>query len=112
MRLWIDDERVMPGGYTHWARSSADAIEMLDRQQFMSDRFELVSFDHDLGGTTNDDTSRPVLTWMIEHDMWPNEIRFHTANSVGYDWLFGTATRYAPKSVLIIPDNPYQKWWV
>lgn len=110
MRLWVDDERVMPQGYTHWARSSADAIEMIERQQVAATRFQLVSFDHDLGGTTGDDTSRRILTWMIEHDMWPEEIRFHTANPVGREWLEGTAKRYAPKSTLISPDNPYEGW--
>jgi hypothetical protein len=110
MKLWLDDERVMPSGYTHWARSSASAIEMLDLQQWQSSRFQLISFDHDLGGTTGDDTSRPVLTWMIENEMWPDEIRFHTANPVGREWLEGTAKQYAPKSTLISLDNPYEGW--
>jgi hypothetical protein len=112
MRLWIDDERAMPVDYTHMAMSSAQAIKLLDRQQVAATRFQLVSFDHDLGGTFIDgefgvDTSRPVLLWMIEHDMWPDEIRFHTANPVGREWLEGTARRYAPKSTLIVPTGTF-----
>lgn len=105
MRLWIDDERVMPAGFTHMAMSSAQAITLLSQHDF-----ELVSFDHDLGGVHGDDTSRPVLTWMIENEKWPREIRFHTANPVGRDWLEGTARRYAPEGVLVSASNPYAGW--
>lgn len=108
MRLWIDDERAMPDGYTHWARSSDEAV--LHLLAHASSRIELISFDHDLGGTSSDDTSRPVLMWMIENDVWPTEIRFHTANPVGRDWLEGTARRYAPEGVLVSSSNPYAEW--
>lgn len=57
---------------------------------------EIISFDHDLGG---DDTSRRVANWMIENNFWSEEIRLHTANPVGYEWLQGTFNRYAPDSV-------------
>jgi len=102
MKLWIDDERVMPAEYTHMAMSSAQAIHLLEQ----TDDLELVSFDHDLGGLHGDDTSRAVLTWMIEHNIWPREIRFHTANPVGRDWLEGTARRYAPDWVHVNEHNP------
>jgi hypothetical protein len=113
MKLWIDDERSMPEGYTHMAMSSAQAISLLEHQRYAASGFQLVSFDHDLGGTfvgnhLIEDTSRPVLTWMIENDMWPDEIRIHTINPVGREWLEGTAKRYAPKSVLILPPIPYR----
>lgn len=111
MRLWIDDERVMPADYTHMAMSSAQAIKLIrDLQVSRNDYFELVSFDHDLGGLHGDDTSRPVLMWMIENGIWPDEVRFHTANPVGRDWLEGTARRYAPESVRISASNPYAEW--
>jgi hypothetical protein len=106
MRLWIDDERVMPAEFTHMAMSSVQAIRLLEQAEDV----ELVSFDHDLGGLSGDDTSRPVLTWMIEHYRWPREIRFHTANPVGRDWLEGTARRYAPAHVLVSASNPYAGW--
>lgn len=108
MKLWIDDERPMPEMFTHWARSSDEAV--LHLLAHTNEPLEVVSFDHDLGGTTSDDTSRPVLLWMIENEVWPKEIRFHTANPVGRDWLEGTAKRYAPEWVHISDHNPYEEW--
>lgn len=121
MYVWIDDERTPPGDGNHWhvVQSSAQAITLLTNlKNKATDRpFEVISFDHDLGyafdevptwyeeelrskGYT-DDTSRPVLLWMIENDFWPSEIRFHTANPVGREWLVGMANRYAPDGVLV-----------
>ncbi len=110
MKLWIDDERVMPSGYTHVAMSSEEAITLLSQHDF-----DVVSFDHDLGGTYingqfGEDTSRPILTWMIENEKWPREVRFHTANPVGRDWLEGTARQYAPDYCHVCTDNPYAGW--
>lgn len=110
MRLWIDDERVTPAEYSHAAQSSTQAINILAAERSAGRHVELVSFDHDLGycwedghskidGGIRDDTSRPVMLWMIENDYWPQEIRFHTANPVGRQWLVGMAQRYAPEWV-------------
>jgi hypothetical protein len=115
MRLWIDDERSTPAEYTHTAASSSDAIALLIQATADQAPIELISFDHDLGYPQEDgsslldnsipgDTSRPVLLWMIEHDIWPAEIRLHTANPVGRDWLAGMIGRYAPKNTRL-PAN-------
>lgn len=115
MRLWIDDERPTPDGYTHTAATSADAITLLIEAAADRTPIELISFDHDLGYPWEDgsslldqgipgDTSRPVLLWMIEHDIWPAEIRLHTANPVGRDWLAGMIGRYAPDTTRL-PAN-------
>lgn len=103
MKLWIDDERPTPPGYTHNALSSEQALSLLKN---LSTPLEVVSFDHDLGevwkdGVLDDDTSRRVLYWMVENDVWPKVIRIHTANPVGREWLEGTARRYAPDWVEI-----------
>jgi hypothetical protein len=50
-----------------------------------------MSLDHDLGG---DDTTRPIVLWCCENDFWPVEVRIHTANPVGRDWLEGMIERY------------------
>jgi hypothetical protein len=93
MRLWIDDLRPAPDGWLV-ARSSSEAIAVLGQFKDHPDALNEVSFDHDLGG---DDTSRRVMTWMVENDVWPTEMVFvHTANPVGRQWLLGTARRYAP----------------
>lgn len=113
MRLWIDDLREDPDtkhaeyseavGWT-WTKTSADAIELLaaweqsSGRMFMDDSLDEVAFDHDLGG---DDTTRPVMLWMIEQDVWPKCISVHTANPVGREWLVGMAKRYAPAGTVI-----------
>jgi hypothetical protein len=97
--LWIDDLRPTPAGYTHTAVNSSEAISILETAKITSTPVALISFDHDLGG---DDTTRRVLLWMIEHDVWPAQIRIHTANPVGREWLTGMATRYSPDITQIV----------
>lgn len=86
-RLWVDDLRAPPAGWV-WARSSSEAIGMLKVSAF-----DAVSLDHDLGG---DDTSRRIVLWFCEHDLWPEHVYIHTANPVGREWLEGMAVRYGP----------------
>lgn len=94
-RLWIDDERPTPDGFSWTAKTSEEAISSL---MFASWTWDEVSFDHDLGG---DDTTRAVMLWMIENDAWPRAITIHTGNPVGREWLLGMANRYAPAEVEI-----------
>lgn len=86
-KLWVDDVRTPPEDW-HWAKNSAAAIECLDR---MRNQITHISLDHDLGG---DDTTRPVVLWMCEHELWPQNIQVHTANPVGREWLIGMVERY------------------
>lgn len=88
MRLWVDDLRPPPDESWSVAVSSAGAIYQLGLW-----RFDAISLDHDLGG---DDMTRPVVLWMAEHDAWPTEVRVHTANPVGREWLVGMCDRYGP----------------
>lgn len=112
--LWIDDERPTPEGYSHTAKNSAEAITLLEQSMLDGTiTLKLVSFDHDLGqpwieqDNIANDTTRPILTWMIENDYWPEEIRIHTANPVGSQWLEGTAKRYAPETVTLPNYYPH-----
>lgn len=89
IKLWIDDLRPAPEGWT-WAKNSQEALDLLADK---THQVVAVSFDHDLGG---DDTSRRVALWMAEHDAFPPLVHVHTANPVGRDWLVGVATRYGP----------------
>lgn len=124
MKLWIDDVRpdpdrehaglVQPEGW-HWAKTVQEAISWLEINRCQP--IDVISFDHDLGyaymdsatvidggGNPADDkfsSSRPVLIWMIENDVWPDEIRVHSHNPIGAEWLAGTADRYAPAHVRI-----------
>lgn len=84
--LWVDDLRPAPEGWT-WVKTSREAIRALEFT-----RVSEMSLDHDLGG---DDTTRPVVLWLCEHpDRWPAEVRVHSANPVGVEWLTGMVNRY------------------
>lgn len=95
MNVWIDDEREAPDNWL-WLQSSDEALTLLDQLKFRGVTPAVISFDHDLGG---DDTTRPIVLWMIEHEFWPVEIRIHSANFVGREWIQGMFNRYAPESV-------------
>ncbi len=108
-RLWIDDERPAPEGFDWVAKTSDEAIAYLS---FASHGLVEISFDHDLGynwedghpsldGDVPDDTTRPVMLWMIEHNVWPEQLTIHTGNPVGREWLLGMANRYGPPEMEI-----------
>lgn len=93
MKIWVDDLRPAPEGWV-WAKTSKHAIGLLA----CGCPVEALSLDHDLGG---DDTSRAIVLWMCETGNWPVEVRVHSANSVGCEWLEGMIERYHP-------DNAYK----
>ncbi|MDV8071257.1 cyclic-phosphate processing receiver domain-containing protein [Rhodococcus sp. IEGM 1366] len=76
MDLWVDDSRTPPDGWV-WAKTSAGAIDAL-----CFGMVQRLSLDHDLRGG---DTTRLVIGWMRENGVWPQEIRVHCANPVGWD---------------------------
>lgn len=94
LHLWIDDVREPPGDEWDWVTTSEAAIALLknfQREGMLWYPREAVSFDHDLGG---DDTTRPVVIWMIENGFRFNNYYVHSANPVGIDWLNGMIERY------------------
>lgn len=96
MRIWVDDIRTPPDHTWHWYKNSSDTIYVLMKRMWafqsgMWPRPEVMSLDHDLGG---DDTTRPIVLWCCENDFWPVEVKIHTANPVGRDWLQGMIERY------------------
>jgi len=90
VKIWVDDIRYPPPGWA-WAKNSDMALRMLDILRLVDAKPEVVSLDHDLGG---DDTSRRIVLWFCEHDWWPVEVRVHSANPVGVEWLEGMISRY------------------
>jgi len=81
--MFIDDIRPCPDRFYGVARSSDEAIAMMEQDGCPG----FISFDHDLGG---DDTAMRVVNWMIEKDMdepgWiPGNFTWdvHSANPVG-----------------------------
>lgn len=94
LKLWIDDIRPAPDDTWDTVTTSDAAIALLDL--FSNDGMlwiprEVISFGHDLGG---DDTTRPVVIWMIENNFKFQEYRIHSANPVGREWLEGMIERY------------------
>lgn len=90
--LWIDDIRTPPSDEWDWVTTSEAAIAFLKEWRGLSlGTPDTVSFDHDLGG---DDTSRPVVIWMIENNFRFQEYAVHSANPVGVEWLRGMIERY------------------
>ena len=77
MRLWIDDVRPAPDGWT-WVKTSDEALAILGPDVIQ------ISFDHDLGG---DDTAM-IVAKEIEHlaflgERAPPKWSIHSANPVG-----------------------------
>lgn len=66
-KLWIDDIRPAPEGWIH-LKTSQEVIDFLTEVKEKGNKLDIISFDHDLGG---DDTTRPVVRWMAEHEFWP-----------------------------------------
>lgn len=99
MFIWVDDIRTPPEGWDNffWARTSQEAIDYLAyvKEYCYSDAIQVMSLDHDLGG---DDTTRPIVIWMIENDYWPNVVRVHSQNPIGVTWLEGMVERYHPSN--------------
>jgi hypothetical protein len=93
--LFIDDIRAPPSDKWVVARSSAEAIALLEQRGCPAK----MSFDHDLGG---DDTAMVVARWLINTDLDasgryipdPFEFAVHSANPVGAANLRGLLESY------------------
>jgi hypothetical protein len=82
-----------------WAKTSASCIAILEQFQKREIEYKEISFDHDLGG---DDTSRPVMYWIIENEFFPTDVVYiHTANPIGNEYLTGMAKRYMPDHIRV-----------
>ncbi|CAM3260521.1 cyclic-phosphate processing receiver domain-containing protein [Tsukamurella hominis] len=89
MKLFVDDLRDPPDATWTVARTSAEALAILQTGAQVDE----LSLDHDLGG---EDTSRPIVLHLAEHGGWPATVRVHSANPVGVEWLVGMIERYGP----------------
>lgn len=77
--VWLDDERPMPVGYTHWAKTGEEAIELLKTGQVTC-----ISLDHDLGlGITGYDVAKWIEQEAIQGTLPLIRCRVHTQNPVG-----------------------------
>ena len=94
VKVWVDDIRTPPDDTWLWFKDSASTLVWVrERHAAGLPLGTLMSLDHDLGG---DDTTRPIVLWMCENEVWADEIRVHSANPVGRTWLEGMVARYKP----------------
>lgn len=101
MKLFVDDERPAPEGWV-LAKTSSEALTILTKVHELGHTLDAISLDHDLSTVMyEDDTTRPVMLWMCEHEWWPTEVYVHTANPCGEEWLVGMTQRYAPPGTLV-----------
>lgn len=92
MKLWMDDLRPAPDGWTG-ARSVNEAIALMRTGEVTH-----ASLDHDLGDYAHDggDGWR-LVDWMAENDAWPVvELSVHSMNPVGARRMLETVDRYGP----------------
>lgn len=82
MKIWVDDERPMPKGFDHHVKTSAEAIELLQRGNVTG-----ISLDHDLGGVNECETGYFIAQFIeiAAHNGWIPKLEWaiHTANPVG-----------------------------
>lgn len=79
MKIWLDDLRKPPEGYT-WVKNQAELIALLESNQEV---IKVMSFDHDLGDTEPD--GYMIIKHLATHylERWPQEIHVHSANPPG-----------------------------
>lgn len=101
MKIWVDDIRTPPDDTWIWCKSSQATLRYLVNAKIAVAKgwvdadtaISVMSLDHDLGG---EDTTRYVVLWCCKNNFWPEEVKVHSANPVGIDWLEGMIERYKP----------------
>jgi hypothetical protein len=97
MKLWLDDLRPAPEGWT-WAKTALEAIRLID-----AGGVDAISLDHDLGDTgipemTGYDVALHLAQRAFEGKPVPDLVRVHSANPVGRERIKGVIRRYLPDS--------------
>ena len=80
MKLWVDDEREAPKGWT-WVRTSEEAITHL-----VNHKVSEMSLDYTLANKPDGewDDGTQVLTWLKDHRLRkPNKIVAHSSSASG-----------------------------
>lgn len=95
IKLWVDDVRPAPAGFTHIASNFHSAIYLLEMYEF-----DVVSLDHDIGSFYGykEMTGYDILLWLVDRKQKglhvPADIRVHSANPVGVRNMEETIKRY------------------
>ena len=83
MKIWLDDVRKMPKGYTNHAYSVYEAQMLILEAERREDNIELIDCDHDLGEYSKyGGDGIKLLDWLVERETY-YPIKLHTANPVG-----------------------------
>ncbi|QIN82783.1 hypothetical protein GBA63_09070 [Rubrobacter tropicus] len=89
VRLWLDDLRPVPDGWT-WVKTVEEAVSLIE-----NGRVAEASLDHDLGEGTQE--GHRLVLWMAEHGLWPSEaISVHSSNPPGAERMCAVIERYGP----------------
>ena len=93
IKLWLDDIRPAPAGWT-WVKTVNAAAQLLAVGHFDKSRAIVeASLDHDLG--ENEPTGYDLVKWMAETGFWPEtKPRVHSANPPGAENMRATIDRY------------------
>ena len=96
MKLWLDDIRIPPKGYT-WVHSVNEAKRSIIQNERCGNTIEVLDLDHDLGDYAPDggDAIKLIL-WLIETERF-YPIKLHTMNPVGRENMQALIDRYWPK---------------
>ena len=81
IKIWLDDVRPMPNGFTHHCKTAQEAIDLLKTNNVIH-----ISFDHDLGDV--DELSGYTVACYIEFAAYEKRIHpltweIHSANPIG-----------------------------
>lgn len=104
MKLWLDDLRPAPEGWT-WAKTADEAILIL-----MGNQVRVASLDHDLADEhyrqeapltaaqiaayNKEKTGYDVVLWMEQNNVWPERVIIHSFNPNGARRMADVACRY------------------
>lgn len=97
-RLWVDDLRPTPAGFTHTARTYEEAIALLSDPTI---EWAMVSFDHDLDptespGPSTIPTGYDIACWVETHaaagQIRPFEWEVHSMNPTGVKNIIAAMT--------------------
>lgn len=94
MKLWLDDIRPLPDGYTHHAYSVEVAKMMIVEAEINGEEIICIDCDHDLGEYAQyGGDGIKLLDWLVERNtLYP--IKLHTMNPVGRENMERMIQRY------------------
>ncbi len=96
MKVWLDDVRPAPAGYT-LCKSVNVAIKTIEQAEKDGEEIELIDLDHDLGDYFSDGGDGiKLLDWLCQRGTF-YPVKLHTMNPVGRENMYRVITRYWKK---------------